>query len=222
MGPMVKFRWVVTVLVMCLSGCSFLNFSANYYTPPVHYQNEIVQIWQNLTTQIPFKYQYKISIIDGKDSNRLDGIPAISDRNVLLPEDFVKYVYQNYYDDRGKIFTSVIIHEVSHSEFDLPSKPPEEHVKTDAMAIELLGANSNAPEYFYKSLYVMKNYWFARKGVAGHSLNVGWNALSLASAALGGPSLFIDWYATDLNKRMAWIAKRYALKSKQPFKRSKQ
>jgi len=209
-------------MVLSLSGCSFINFSANYYRPPANYQQEIVLIWKNLTAQIPLKYDYKISIIGGKDSDRLNGVPAISERNVLLPGDFVKYVYQNYYDDRSKIFSSVIIHEIAHVEFDLPSKPVEKHVETDMRAIQLLGGGESTVRYYYRSLYAMKNYWFARKGVAGHALNAGWNALNLGSLALGGPAAFIDWYATDLEKRMGLIAKHYGLRARGPFKRSRQ
>jgi len=120
---MYKFRLMVLFVVLSLSGCSVINFSANYYTPPANYQNEILQIWKKLKGQIPLKYDYKLSIIGGKDFNKLNGIPAISNRNVLLPEDFVKYVYQNYYDDRSKIFSSVIVHEISHSRTKLRIKP---------------------------------------------------------------------------------------------------
>lgn len=203
-----------------LNGCSVVNFSANYYRPPANYKDEIVSIWRNITMQIHLKRRYQISIINGKNSNKLNGIPAISNNTVFLPEDFIKYIYQNYYDDRAKIFTVIIVHELCHTEFNLPSKPIYDHFKVDLKAIEVLGRDNNTPEYFYKTLAVIKSYWFARKGVAGHALNVGWNAANLTSVAFGGPGFFGDLYATDLNKRMKLIYKNFHLKSKASFKRS--
>ena len=215
----------IVFMLCCLlvtSGCSVINFSANYYTPPGNYQAEIMSIWRDLNVQIPFKNQYKISLMQRRDSRKLNGIPAISDKTVFLPLDFVKYVYQNYYDDRVKIFVSVIIHEVSHVEYGLPSKPPKQHVKTDVTAIKLLGEETAIAQDYYRSLFVVKNYWFARKGVAGHSLNAGWNILNGASLFFGGPAYFADFFATDLSQRMKIIAQHYALPSRKCFKRSYQ
>ncbi|HOW35534.1 MAG TPA: hypothetical protein PL155_03900 [Candidatus Omnitrophota bacterium] len=203
-----------------LSGCSTVNFSANYYTPPENYQYEIVQLWQKLQVQLKLQDGYKVNLIEGKDANKQKGIPFISGQTVFLPKDFVKYVYQNYYDDRFKILTNVIAHEVCHPEYNLPSKPPDEHAKTDFAAIKLLGSNAETAEYYYKSLYVMRNYWFARKGMAGHALNAGWNMMSAASLVFGGPTFFMDLYATDLDRRMKLISKEYKLSSNACFKQT--
>ena len=212
-----------SVLLLCLlltNGCSVINFSANYYAPPANYQKEVSDIWEKVTAQLPLKNAYRARIIQGRDSNRLDGIPAVSDRTVLLPNDFVKYIYQNYYNDRAKILVNVMVHEICHPEFGLPSKPPEEHFKADMAAIKLLGGDIKTAQYYYQSLYVMKNYWYARKGVAGHALNLGWNAINGVSAVLGGPAAFADFYATDLSHRMNLIAQQFRPISRSCFPRS--
>ncbi len=213
-------RMISILAALLLSGCSLVNFSANYYTLPDNYRYELSQTWKKVNEQLPIKKRYTISIIDGRDSNRLNGVPAISGNHVLLPMDFVKYVYQNYYDDRFTIFSSVMVHEISHEEFDLPSSPPLEHLKSDIRAIGLLGGGPEVARDFYRSLYVMKNYWFARKGMAGHALNTGWNAVNLVSVAVGGPGFFKDWYATDLEQRMKLIARHFDFKDRSSFPRS--
>lgn len=215
-----KFRLPLWLSCLIASGCSVINFSANYYEPPSNYQLEVSEIWGKLKQQLPLKYDYDVRIIAGRDSNRLNGIPAISNKTVLLPNDFVKYIYQNYYDDRAKILTGVMVHEMCHVEYKLPSKPAGKHSQTDIAAIKLLGDNRTTANYYYKSLYVMKNYWFARKGVAGHTLNAGWNAINGVSYALGGPAWFADFFATDLTQRMDLIAKHYKILSTNCFERS--
>jgi hypothetical protein len=213
-------RWLL--IILSLSGCSVVNFSANYYDLPPNYRNEISELWQKLKAQSHFKNDYAVSIISGRDSRRLKGIPAISNNTVLLPEEFIKYCYQNYYYDRLKIFTSVIVHEISHPELNLPSRPPKQHFQADLAAIKMLGDDKGTAYYYYKSLYVVKNYWFARKGMAGHTLNASWNALNGASLLLGGPAYFADFFATDLSERMNMIAKHYSLRSPACFERSQQ
>ena len=213
------YRWLG--FVWLAAGCSFINFSGHYYTLPADYSTELALIWNRIETQLPIKNEYQIHVIRGRDSDRLDGVPAVSGRTVYLPEDFVKYVYQNYYNDRFHIFGSVIVHELAHIEYDLPSSPPEKHFETDQAAIRLLGGDLPTAEYYYKSLYVMKDYWFARKGVAGHALNAAWNLVNAASLVYGGPAYFADLYATDLDQRMKLIAKQYKLKSCGPFRRSR-
>jgi len=216
-----KSRGMCLISILLIAGCSFINFSANYYTPPADYTAELGLIWNKIRNQIPLKHQYHVRIIRDRDSDRLDGVPAVSGTTVLLPDDFVKYVYQNYYNDRFKIFGSVIVHELAHIEYDLPSSPPEKHFETDVAAIKLLGNDMAAAEYYYKSLYVMKDYWFARKGVAGHALNAAWNLVNAASLVYGGPAYFADLYATDLDRRMKLIVKNYKLRARGPFPRSR-
>jgi hypothetical protein len=205
-----------------LTGCSTVNFSANYYIPPEDYQQEVLGIWQVAKANLALKNSFNITFIEGTDSRKLKGIPAISGNTVHLPVDFVKYVYQNYYQDRARIFISVIGHEVCHHEFNLPSSPPREHFKTDVAAIKLLGENSETAENYYQSLVVMKNYWFARKGMAGHALNLGFNAASAASVLYGGPGFFGDLYGTDLNKRLGLIRKQYKIQRSAKFEKTEE
>ena len=128
--------------------------------------------------------------------------------------------YQNYYDHRFKILASVIVHEMVHTEYGLPSKPADKHVQVDFVALDLLSADGDVAADYYRSLFVMKNYWFARKGVAGHALNAGWNAANAALLVFGGPAMFADWYATDLSGRMRQISQRYQLRTIKCFERS--
>jgi hypothetical protein len=214
--------FILLNLSVLISGCSAVNFSANYYTPPENYQQETLAAWQAVKTNLPLKYDYAITFIEGSDSRRLKGIPAISGNTVHLPVDFLKYVYQNYYQDRARILISVIAHEVCHREFNLPSSPPAEHFKTDVAAIKLMGENKETAENYYQSLVVMKNYWFARKGMAGHALNLGFNAASAASVLYGGPGFFGDLYGTDLNKRLGFIRKQYKIKRSAKFEKTKE
>jgi len=215
------FLWgFVGVLIFFSPGCSFLNFSANYYDPPGYYQDEISFLSKKLQGQLTLKKTYQVRIIDGKASDKLNGIPAISGQTIMIPNDFIKYVYQNYYDHRFKILASVIVHELTHEEYGLPSKPVDKHVQVDFVALKLLSADQDVAADYCRALLVIKNYWFARKGVAGHALNAGWNAANAASLFFGGPAMFADWYATDLSGRMKLLAKRYELGSIKCFERS--
>lgn len=210
---------LAVIIVLCgfLTGCATVNFSANYYTLPDTYQAEIQGIWEKLVLQYQLSGDYKISVIDGDDEKKAKGIPFISNKTVYLPKIFIKYVYQIYYDDRFIVLTSVITHEVCHALYGLPSEPADEHVKTDLAAINLLGTSEETVKNYLNSLVVVKNYCFARKGMAGHALNVGLNALSVGSVVMGGPGVFMDLYATDLTRRLKLLKRHYRLKSVKAF-----
>lgn len=199
-------------------GCSTVNFSAHYYDPPAGYRQEVWALFEKVQSDLALKNRYQLRVVEKDETH---GIPAISGTLVILPEDFVKYIYQNYYDHRNIILTCVIAHEMAHREFDLPVEPVETHFQVDRAAIGLLGGEQyqNAV-YFYKTLYVLRNYWFARKGVAGHTLNIGWNVLNAASYALGGPAHFRNWFATDTKQRMKFLIKEYGVKERGAFPRS--
>ncbi len=205
---------------MIMAGCSYVNFSANYYDPPSDYKEQTVRVWSGIAAGLHLKNRYSINVIDRDAAAKTHGIPFISGNNVYLPDDFIKYVFQNYYDDRFTVFACVIAHEVCHTEYGLPSEPPDVHFKTDVAAIQLLGNDTETAFNYYRSLFVMRNYWFARKGVAGHSFNVGWNLINGASMALGGPAVFKNWFATDLSKRMKLISRQYKIPSRKCFPRS--
>jgi len=214
-------RLTVLAVIVGLQGCSFINFSANYYTPPTHYRQEVALAWQKLHSQLPLKKEYRLRLVNGRDSDRLNGVPAVSENTVLLPDDFVKYVYQNYYSDRLKIFGSILVHEITHPEYDLPSRPPKQHFRADVAAITLLGNSRGVAQDYYNSLRVMKDYWFARKGVGGHALNAAWNTLNAGLLLVTGRGYFADFYATDLEQRMGLIAQRYQLSHTRGFNRSR-
>ena len=206
-----------------ISGCSVVNFSGNYYNLPQNYKNEITGLWLQLNSALPLKHKYTINLAAEEEIKGLKGIPALTQNNtVIMPVNFVKYVYQNYYDDRIKIFTCVIVHEMAHAEFGLPSQPPDAHFKTDFAAIKLLGdQDSNSAQYFYNSFKVLHNYWFARKGMAGHTLNVGWNVANAAALAYGGTANFKDWFATDIKIRLKLLRKNFTIDRRAAFKRSR-
>jgi hypothetical protein len=210
---------LVIVIVLCglVSGCATVNFSANYYTLPDTYQAEVQSVWQKLSAGYQLSGDYRISVIEGDDEKKAKGIPFISNQTVYLPKIFIKYVYQNYYDERFIVLTSVISHEVCHKLYGLPSEPPDAHFQTDLAAIKLLGTSKETVENYFNSLVVVKNYCFARKGMAGHALNVGFNALSVGSMVMGGPGVFMDLYATDLTRRLKLIKREYRLGSVKGF-----
>lgn len=221
-----KFSLRVSLFVLCVvigvSGCSVVNFSANYYTPPPGYRQEVLSLYNGVVHQVGFGRQVQLRILTERQTKGLKGIPASSGNTVILPENFVKYVYQNYYNDRNVVLTCVIVHELSHIQYDLPSRPPKEHFKTDVQAIAVMGNNPETVKNYYSSLQVMKDYWFARKGMAGHTFNVGWNAVNAASMAVGGPGVFVDWFATDLNERMKLIARNFKIPARMTLRRSSQ
>lgn len=211
---------ILLSLATSLYGCSTVNFSANYYTPPGNYQAEVKKIWGSSMKKFALKNQYALRIVSDSECS-IKGIPEISGYSVKIPESFIKYIYQNYYDDRASIIDCTVAHEVSHVEYSLFNQStPQAHFETDKKAIELLCSKGicSAQDY-YKSLFVLKNYWFARKGLGGHAFNVGWNVVQVASMAYGGPASFRDWFATDLSKRMAYISKQYKVRSGSCFKR---
>lgn len=213
---------VLIVFPLFLCGCATVNFSANYYSPPPEYKVETQRLWKEALLKVPVKYKYGMSIVEDSQFKTAKGIPQIENMQVKLPDNFVKYIYQNYYQDRFKVLTCTFVHELSHTEYNLLSTPVSEHFQTDKRAIELLASSTacSAADY-YKSLLVLRSYWFARKGVGGHAFNVGWNVLQVASLVYAGSAHFVDWFATDLDKRMGLLAKEYKLKDRGPFKRSR-
>lgn len=211
---------ILLSLVVSLYGCSTVNFSANYYTPPDNYKTEVNKIWAGSLKKLALKNQYTLRIVSDQECS-MKGIPEISGYTVKIPESFIKYAYQNYYNDRSLIIDCVIAHEVSHVEYSLFNQStPQAHFEVDKKAIELLSSKGicSAQDY-YKSLFVLRNYWFARKGLGGHTFNVGWNLAQVASMAYGGPASFRDWFATDLNKRLAFISRQYKIRSGSCFER---
>ena len=211
-------KYILIFIVSCCCGCSTINFSANYYDPPAGYRQEVLLLFEKVQSELKLKNTYQLRILE---RDKTHGIPAISGTQLILPDAFVKYVYQNYYDARSVIFTCVIAHEVSHTEFNLPVRPVEKHFQVDVAAIKILGGNEHQNAvYFYKTMYVLRNYWYARKGIAGHTFNIGWNVLNAASYALGGPAGFRDWFATDTKQRMKLLVKRYNITDRGPFPRS--
>lgn len=204
--------FLISAGALFLAGCSFVNFSGNYYDLPPDAYSQVHVLWKGLMRDLPRKHSYRYVILPDSEFKKSKGIPAIAEDTVIVPEKFLKYIYQNYYDHREVILESVIVHEICHKEYALPSKPAREHFEADRRAIELLKNIKISPGDYYRSLGVMKNYWFARKGVAGHAFNASWNAVNAASLALIGHGWFADWFATDLEERMGMIAKNYKIR----------
>jgi hypothetical protein len=225
---------VILILVLLLSGCAAVNFSSKYYNPPSSYQNDVelisAKLISGLKTKPGLKYNYKIKICSEKET-KPSGIPQVAlnkevpdGRNftIYLPEYFIRYVYEFYYNYREVILASIIAHEIAHREFNLPDTPPATHYLTDKEAIsKILPYTPATTTDFYNSLYVLHYYWKARKGVAGHAGNVLLNVGSVASAAFGGPSFFGDLFATDVTTRIYKFRHDFPAYSKITFKRSK-
>lgn len=201
------------VLCLALGGCASFK-SASLIAD---HQQEVRQLLSKINGTFPLKHQYQVRILPNKQMKKTKGVPAISQLTLIFPEDFVKYVYQKYYADRHKIFTCIMAHEISHTEFGLPSKPPNQHYLTDKAAIQLLGDSEESIQYYYDSLRVMKKYWLASRPVGGHLWNAGWNLGNVALMAYTGQGIFIDWYATDLKKRMKLLRKEYNINHKSSF-----
>lgn len=209
--------------IIGLSGCATINFSAHYFTPPDNYLQEVTLIWNKILHQFSSKRSYALTVVEGENSKKLKGIPAISGTTILLPDEFIRYIYQNYYNDRAVIVRCAIVHELCHTEYGLVSSPPEKHSETDVAAIRVLGGDATqTAQQYYKSLQVLKSYWFARKGVGGHAFNVGWNVANAAALALVGHGYFVDWFATDIAKRLQLLSRHYKISAGSCFRRSRQ
>lgn len=211
---------VVVSGILVLVGCAAVNFSANYYKPPEKYQAEVKKLWGQYLSYAALANEYKLDIVTDRDVR--NGSPLIEQTTVKIPDNFIKYVYQNYYESRFKVLLCVASHEICHSEYRLYDQSnPKAHFVVDQRAIELVKAKTTCTDAdYYNSLRVVKDYWFARKGVGGHMLNAGWNLSCVASMYYGGPGYFRDWYATDLSARLGLIARQYKIKRGSRFKRS--
>lgn len=208
------------VIALFLPGCATVNFSANYFTPPDNYKDEVKNEWSGLTGKFALKNQYLLKLVSDRECST-PGIPEINGNTVKIPETFIKYIYQNYYDNKFLVLNCIISHELCHTEYSLYNQStPQAHFQVDKKAIELLqDKNICTAQDYYKSLFVLRNYWFARKGVAGHTFNIGWNVAQVASLVYAGSANFVDWFATDLDKRLALISKAYRVRSGSCFKR---
>ena len=206
-------RKIILALLIFVSGCATVNFSSKYYTLPQDYETDIQSIWNEFVKKVPLKYEYNYSI----DKDRLNvigaipGIPFIHGVHISLPEYYIRYIYEFYYDDRKAILFSTIAHEMAHTEFNCPAEPPEQHYLCDKAALENLiiphtqfGAIS-----FYSHLKILSDYWNARKGVVGHVANAGLNIASVFSVLNGGGGIFGNMYATDISTRMKLMVRDY-------------
>ena len=206
----IRNNFFLLAVAIIFVGCSTINFSANYYTPPDYYKEEVYALLDEIQSYLPLKYKYTMKITEDNESQGTKGVPEIRGTHIKLTNNLVKYVYQNYFDERHKIIACVIVHEMSHSEFNMLSEPVETHFQVDLKAVSLLeNSTSITPKDFYYSLIVLKNYWFARKGVAGHAVNVGWNVLNAAALVYVGHGSFVNWFATDIRGRLKRFRKHY-------------
>jgi len=213
--------FLIFVFMINVFGCATLNFSANYYVSPNNYKLEVENLWEDLLKKLPLRYSYTMSIVDDDECKGLKGIPQIQGTHVLLPENLIKYIFQNYFKDRKTILTCTMAHELCHTEYNLMDlSTPQAHFLTDNKAIELLHSNLLTAQDYYRSLFVLKNYWFARKGAGGHALNAGWNLLNVASMVFVGYGYFRDWYATDISRRMQLCVKQYEVKDRGCFQQT--
>lgn len=217
--------FIVIFLSFGLVGCATVNFSANYYTPPENYQAEVRTQFNGLISHLNTSHHYDLTIVSKDHLLKNKGIPEIEGDTLRLPENFIKYIYQNYYNDRFTILICVITHEICHTEYNLSdTSTPQAHFQTDLQAIKMLEMwkfpiSVTASDY-YKSLFVLRNYWVARKGVGGHLFNIGWNVLNAATLAYAGSGTFVDWFATDVDGRMSLLVRQFGIKDYTCFKRS--
>ena len=212
----------ILIVVSFLYGCATVNFSANYYNPPTNYKVEVNDLFNELKAKLGLKYDYAMSIVSDDQCRGIKGIPEILGTEIHLPENLIKYIYQNYYDNRNEVLISTLAHEICHTEFSLlDQETPQAHFLVDNKAIELMHKLMYTATDYYKSLFVLRNYWFARKRMGGHALNSGWNLVNLASLAFVGVGFFKDWYSTDISTRMKLCSGSYKIKDRSCFGRSK-
>ena len=83
------------------------------------------------------KYAYNFHVVSDRECKA--GIPYIEKYDLKIPDNFLKYAYQNYYADRFMILSSLIAHEICHTEYSLTNgRTPKEHFGVDKKAIEML------------------------------------------------------------------------------------
>ncbi len=210
-------RFINLLMVMLLlTGCS--TFRA--YDLTSSHQVEVQSYLSNLQSQLPLKHSYRLRILPNSDMKETRGVPAITGTTILLPEDFIRYVFAEYYTDRATILTCVLAHEICHTEYGLPSEPPQVHTQTDIAAIKVMGENHQTVNNYYHSLRVVQRYWSASRSKIGKAGNIAWNVASAASMAYGGPGMFVNWYATDLKVRLKQLRKHYEIDRRQGFRPS--
>lgn len=220
--------FIVILLSFGLFGCATVNFSSKYYTLPEDYKKDIEQILTSARIPITHSYAWVICI-DQCDRNA-SGVLFFNpdDRTIYLPKTFLQYIYEFYYNHRAQILVCTFLHEITHNEFGIASKPPETHYLCDKAVIEKFFNNNGAnpisnvfytPNEMYSTLIVTQDYWRARKGLGGHLANVGWNLLNLATLAYAGSGTFVDWFATDISVRINLLRRDYP-NCKFIFKRS--
>jgi len=219
---MVNIRKILVILLcLGLGGCATVNFSSKYYTPPPDYKDDVALVFNTITKSVPLKYTYAYKISKDRETE-IPGVPQIKNGEISIPDYFLRYIYEFYYNNRFEILICIFLHEMAHSEFNLPDKPPETHYLCDREAIErllkpyntLYGVND-----FYSALCVVDNYWRARKGLGGHLFNIGWNVLNAISLFYGGSGSIGDLYAVDIATRVQLTRRDYP-NVKFVFKRS--
>lgn len=206
---------ILFILSISLSGCATVNFSSKYYTPPTNYEKDIEEVWNEINTKVPLKHKgyYCYRIVKDNKTNP-PGIPqSISEGNnriILIPEYFIKYVWEFYYPNYHKdIISCLFSHELGHPESGYSDKPPEQHLLCDKYTIQNLLLPSVTSSTYYSTLIVVRDYWSARKGIGGHLFNIGWNILNVGTYLFAGYGYFVDWYSTDLNNRISTIKATY-------------
>lgn len=212
---------ILLVIFLCLglAGCATVNFSSKYYTPQANYKDDVAYVFNTVTQSMPLKYTYSFWITEDKQTNP-PGIPQVDakDRNnenhyrIAIPDYFVKYIYEFYYNNRYEILITIFLHEIAHIEFGIASQPPATHYLCDKSAIENLLKPHNrlyGVNEFYSMLIVMQNYWQARKGLGGHLFNIGWNVFNAATLFFYGQGTFTDWFATDIDTRINLLRRDY-------------
>ncbi len=206
---------ILLILTIFISGCATVNFSSKYYTLPNAYEKDIQEVWNEINTKIPLKHKgYYFYRIVKDNQTTPPGMPqSVSEGNnriILIPEYFIKYVYEFYYPAYHKIIIGCLFaHELGHPESGYLSSTPQQHILCDRYTIENLMLPYYTSNDYYSMLIVAKDYWSARKGVGGHLFNIGWNILNVGTYLFAGFGYFNDWFATDVNNRISALKSTY-------------
>jgi hypothetical protein len=206
---------IILLVVPFLSSCATVNFSSKYYTPPSNYDKDIAEAWNEILIKVPLKNKshYSYRIVKDKETKPAGMPQSIKEGDnfvILVPEYYIKYVYEFYYPNYHKIIMCCLFsHELGHPESGYSSDTIPQHILCDKYTIEHLLIPTVSPVDYYSTLVISAKYFSARKGLGGHAFNIGWNILNAATFVFVGYGYFNDWYANDINKRLYALRRSY-------------
>jgi|GEM_PF-4253947 len=212
---------LLVILGLFLSGCTTIPRTPQYIKS---YTQGIDTVFRDVN-KLPLQNVYSYKIVSPQETTQ-PNIPEIRGTCIYIPQVFIDYIYKYYYDNSSEIFTCLVLHEISHTEFNLPDKPVETHYVVDEKAFNLFLSpvfphdGIDKINEFYSFLKVIQNYSESLKGAEKHCFNILWNTANAASYLYAGFGSFGDWFAYDITSRIYYFQGKHLIKIKFIFKRS--